>query len=156
MVQIVILDDRETNRKIFSKLAGSIEPGVIVHSFGNPVELLAWLEKNTPDLVVTDFKMPSMDGAEFIGRLRALPHCGEIPVIVITVYAEREFRLRALEAGATDFLSSPVDHQEFVTRARNLLKLRKQQIQLAARAENPALELTDSESSREEALRDTS
>ena len=128
MVQIVILDDRETNRKIFSKLAGSIEPGVAVHSFGNPVELLAWLEHNTPDLVVTDFKMPSMDGAEFIWRLRTLPHCGEIPVIVITVYEEREFRLRALEAGATDFLNSPVDHQEFVTRARNLLKLRKQQI----------------------------
>jgi diguanylate cyclase (GGDEF)-like protein/PAS domain S-box-containing protein len=156
MVQIVILDDRETNRKIFSKLAGSIEPGVTVHSFGNPVELLAWLENSTPDLVVTDFKMPSMDGAEFIWRLRALPHCGEIPVIVITVYEEREFRLRALEAGATDFLNSPVDHQEFVTRARNLLKLRKQQIQLAARAENLAQELKDSERSREEALRDSS
>jgi diguanylate cyclase (GGDEF)-like protein/PAS domain S-box-containing protein len=156
MVQIVILDDRETNRKIFSKLAGSIEPGVTVYSFGNPVELLAWLEHNTPELVVTDFKMPSMDGAEFISRLRALPHCGEIPVIVITVYEEREFRLRALEAGATDFLNSPVDHQEFVTRARNLLKLRKQQIQLAARAENLAQELKDSERSREEALRDSS
>jgi diguanylate cyclase (GGDEF)-like protein/PAS domain S-box-containing protein len=155
-VQIVILDDRETNRKIFSKLAGSIEPGVSVHSFGNPVELIAWLEHNTPDLIVTDFKMPSMDGAEFISRMRALPHCGEIPVIVITVYEEREFRLRALEAGATDFLNSPVDHQEFVTRARNLLKLRKQQIQLAARAENLAQELKDSERSREEALRDSS
>src|SRR6478736_1949275 len=156
MVQIVILDDRETNRKIFSKLAGSIEPGVAVHSFGNPVELLAWLEDNTPDLVVTDFKMPSMDGAEFIWRLRALPHCGEIPVIVITVYEEREFRLRALEAGATDFLSSPVDHHEFQTRARNLLKLRKQQLLLAKRANNLEQKLEYSERSREEALRDSS
>ncbi len=156
MVQIVILDDRETNRKIFSKLAASIESGVTVHSFGDPVELLAWLKHNTPDLIVTDFKMPTMDGAEFICRLRAQPGCGEIPVIVITVYEEREFRLRALEAGATDFLHSPVDHQEFVTRARNLLKLRKQQIQLAARADNLAQELKDSERSREEALRDSS
>ena len=96
MVQIVILDDRETNRKIFSKLAASIEPGVTVHSFGDPVELLAWLKHNTPDLIVTDFKMPTMDGAEFICRLRAQPECGEIPVIVITVYEEREFRLRAM------------------------------------------------------------
>src|ERR1017187_1228799 len=156
MVQIVILDDRETNRKIFSKLAASIEPGVTVRSFGDPPELLAWLEHNTPDLIVTDFKMPSMDGAEFIRRFRAQPNSGEIPVIVITVYEEREFRLRALEAGATDFLNSPVDHQEFVTRARNLLKLRKQQIQLAARADNLARELKDSERSREEALRDSS
>src|SRR5664279_4173229 len=156
MVQIVILDDRETNRKIFSKLAASIEPGVTVRSFGDPPELLAWLEHNTPDLIVTDFKMPSMDGAEFIRRFRAQPNSGEIPVIVITVYEEREFRLRALEAGATDFLNSPVDHQEFVTRARNLLKLRKQQLQLAARADNLARELKDSERSREEALRDSS
>lgn len=156
MVQIVILDDRETNRKIFSKLAASIEPGVTVHGFGNPAELLVWLENNSPDLIVTDFKMPAMDGAEFISKLRALPHCGEIPVIVITVYEEREFRLRALEAGATDFLNSPVDHQEFLTRARNLLKLRKQQILLAARADSLAQELKDSERSREEALRDSS
>ena len=137
MPLIVILDDRATNRKIFSKLAASIESGVTVRSFGDPPELLAWLEHNTPDLIVTDFKMPTMDGAEFIRRFRAQPNSGEIPVIVITIYEEREFRLRALEAGATDFLNSPVDHQEFVTRARNLLKLRKQQIQLASPRRQP-------------------
>ena len=156
MPLIVILDDRATNRKIFSKLAASIESGVMVRSFGDPQELLVWLEHNTPDLIVTDFKMPTMDGAEFIRRFRAQPNSGEIPVIVITIYEEREFRLRALEAGATDFLNSPVDHQEFVTRARNLLKLRKQQIQLASRADSLARELKDSERSREEALRDSS
>ena len=156
MVQVVILDDRETNRKIFSRLAASIESGVSVRSFGDPVKALAWLEHNTPDLIVTDFKMPVMDGAEFIRRFRAQPNSVEIPVIVITVYEEREFRLQALEAGATDFLNSPVDHQEFVTRARNLLKLRRQQIQLASRADILARELKDSERSREAVLRDSS
>ena len=156
MAQIVILDDRATNRKIFSKLAASIESGVTVRSFGDPAEALAWLEHNTPDLIVTDFKMPVMDGAEFTRRFRAQPNGAEIPIIVITVYEEREFRMRALEAGATDFLHSPVDHQEFMTRARNLLKLRKQQILLANRADCLAQELKDSERSREEALRDSS
>jgi len=156
MVQVVILDDRGTNRKIFSRLAASIESGVSVRSFGDPVKALAWLENNTPDLIVTDFKMPVMDGAEFIRRFRAQPNSVEIPVIVITVYEEREFRLQALEAGATDFLNSPVDHQEFVTRARNLLKLRRQQIQLASRADILARELKDSERSREAVLRDSS
>ena len=156
MVQVIILDDRETNRKIFSRLAASIESGVSVRSFGDPVKALAWLEHNTPDLIVTDFKMPVMDGAEFIRRFRAQPNSVEIPVIVITVYEEREFRLQALEAGATDFLNSPVDHQEFVTRARNLLKLRRQQIQLASRADILARELKDSERSREAVLRDSS
>ena len=88
------------------------------------------MRDNTPDLVVTDYKMPQMDGGEFIRRFRELPGAAEVPVIVITIYEERSFRLRALEAGATDFLQSPVDHNEFVTRARNLLKLRKQQLLL--------------------------
>src|SRR5437764_1607692 len=156
MSLIVILDDRATNRQIFSRLAASIEDGVTVRAFADPQDALVWLETNTPDLVVTDFKMPNMDGAEFTRRFRAQPNLSEVPVIVITVYEEREFRLRALEAGATDFLSSPVDHHEFRTRARNLLKLRKQQLLLARRANNLEEKLQHSERSREEALRDSS
>jgi len=156
MSLIVILDDRATNRQIFSRLAASIEDGVTVRAFADPQAALVWLETNTPDLVVTDFKMPHMDGAEFTRRFRAQPNLSEVPVIVITVYEEREFRLRALEAGATDFLSSPVDHHEFQTRARNLLKLRKQQLLLAKRANNLEQKLEYSERSREEALRDSS
>jgi diguanylate cyclase (GGDEF)-like protein/PAS domain S-box-containing protein len=156
MSLIVILDDRATNRQIFSRLAASIEDGVTVRAFADPLAALVWLETNTPDLVVTDFKMPNLDGAEFTRRFRAQPNLSEVPVIVITVYEEREFRLRALEAGATDFLSSPVDHHEFQTRARNLLKLRKQQLLLARRANNLEQKLEYSERSREEALRDSS
>ena len=83
------------------------------------------------------------------GASASCPAAAEVPVIVITIYEERSFRLRALEAGATDFLQSPVDHHEFVTRARNLLKLRKQQLLLERKLEH-------SERSREEALRDSS
>ena len=97
MSVIVILDDRATNRKIFGKLAASIETDAEVHSFGDPAEALEWLETHTPDLVVTDYKMPSMNGAEFIRRFRERPKLTEIPVIVITVYEEREFRLKALQ-----------------------------------------------------------
>jgi diguanylate cyclase (GGDEF)-like protein/PAS domain S-box-containing protein len=156
MALVVIVDDSATNRRIFEKLTGSIEKGIAVRSFGSPNDALGWMADNTPDLVVTDFKMPGMDGAEFIRRIRAVRDLNEIPVIVITVYEERDFRLRALEAGATDFLQSPVDHQEFVTRARNLLKLRNQQRLLATRAVNLAHELEESQRSREEELRDSS
>jgi diguanylate cyclase (GGDEF)-like protein/PAS domain S-box-containing protein len=149
MPLIVILDDQVTNQTIFSKLAASIDEGVVVRAFGEPQAALDWVRDNTPDLVVTDFKMPQMDGAEFIRRFRELPGAAEIPVIVLTIYEERSFRLQALEAGATDFLQSPVDHHEFVTRARNLLKLRKQQLLLEQKLER-------SERSREEALRDSS
>ena len=156
MSLIVIIDDRNTNRNILTKLAASIEPGVRVESFGDPAEALVWLENNKPDLVITDYKMPNMDGAEFIRRFRELPGAEDIPVIVITVYEERTYRLRALESGATDFLHSPVDHHEFITRARNLLKLRQHQLLLAARATTLEEELAKSERSRESEVRDSS
>lgn len=155
MALVVILDDRITNRNIFAKLAASIEPEVTVETFGSPGEALKWLASNTPDLVVTDFKMPDMDGAEFTRRFRTLDGCSDVPVVVLTVYEERSFRLSALEAGATDFLQSPVDHHEFLTRARNLLKMRRQQKLIASRALTLERELRTSERSREEALRDS-
>jgi diguanylate cyclase (GGDEF)-like protein/PAS domain S-box-containing protein len=154
MALIVIVDDRATNRNIFSRLAASLEEGVDVAAFGDPEEAIEWLFHNPPDLVITDYKMPKLDGAEFTRRFRAQPAGADVPVIVITVYEDRSFRLRALEAGATDFLQSPVDHQEFLTRARNLLKLSKHQRLIKSRALTLERELEDSERSRLELLRD--
>ena len=94
-----------------------------------------------PDLIITDFNMPDMDGASFVRALRSRPVLVDVPVIVITVYQDREFCYRALEAGATDFLLSPVDHLEFRARARNLLTLRRQQLLLAERAADLEREL---------------
>ncbi len=156
MSLIVIIDDSATNRNIFGMLAQSLAPDVKVKTFGDPAEALIWLEVNTPYLIITDYKMPQMDAAEFIRRFRALQSSDNIPVIVITVYEERSFRLQALEAGATDFLTSPVDHHEFITRARNLLDLRRHQLLLARRADTLERELQDSERSRALALRDSS
>lgn len=155
MPLIVIVDDRVSNRNIFARLAVSIEPGITVRAFPEPASALEWLAHNPPDLVITDFKMPEMDGAEFIRHFRRLPSCAEVPVIVITVYEERSYRLCALEAGATDFLHSPVDHHEFVTRARNLLKLHKHQQLLASRAHDLQIELEHSEKSRQTQLRNS-
>ena len=155
MSQIVIVEDQITNHKIYARLATTIEAGVQVKPFGNPVEALDWLRLNPPDLVITDYKMPQMDGAEFIRNFRAIAGCEEIPVIVITIHEDRSFRLRALESGATDFLRSPVDHHEFVTRARNLLKLQKHQQLLASRATNLERELEIAERSRQRLVRDS-
>jgi response regulator RpfG family c-di-GMP phosphodiesterase len=78
--------------------------------------------------------MPNLDGAEFVESMRRLPTCVDVPVIVVTAYEDKGFRYNALNAGATDFLLSPVDHEEFRARARNLLTLRYQQSLLKRRA----------------------
>ena len=134
MPTIVIIDDRVTNRDILAKLAGSLEEQTVVRTFSDPLVALDWLDDNIPDLVITDFKMPTLDGAEFTRRLRNKPLCADVPVIVVTVYEDRDFRYKALEAGATDFLLSPLDHYEFRTRASNLLTLRRQQQIIKKRA----------------------
>jgi diguanylate cyclase (GGDEF)-like protein/PAS domain S-box-containing protein len=155
MPLIVILDDRATNRNIYTRLAATLEEGVTVAAFADPQMALKWLAEHPADLVITDYKMPKLDGAEFTRRFREQPTGADTPVIVITVYEDRSLRLRALEAGATDFLQSPVDHQEFLTRARNLLKLSKQQQLIKARAVTLERELQDSERSRQELLRES-
>jgi len=131
---VAILDDRITNLKILERLATSLGDDVIVKTFESPLAALASARENEPDIVITDFKMPEIDGAEFIRRFRALENCGDVPVMVITAYEDRDLRYRALEAGATDYLLSPVDHHEFRARSRNLLMLRRQQLMLKERA----------------------
>jgi len=123
MPNIVIVDDRSINRRIYAKLARSIGPDIEVRDFGHPADALEWLTLNRADLVITDHDMPQIDGDEFISRFRALPRAAQVPVMMITVNDQRLLRLRALESGANDFLPSPFDHCEFVMRARNLLKL---------------------------------
>jgi diguanylate cyclase (GGDEF)-like protein/PAS domain S-box-containing protein len=153
MAVILILDDKSTNRNIYARLAQTIEESAVVHAFASPNEALEWLSGNCPDLIVTDFRMPGMDGAEFTKHVRSSVNGVDVPIIVITAYDDRAFRLRALEAGATDFLRSPVDHYEFITRARNLLKMQRQQQHIKGRAQALEQQLRISERSQEELVR---
>jgi diguanylate cyclase (GGDEF)-like protein/PAS domain S-box-containing protein len=153
MSTIVIVDDQSINRSIYAKMAEAVGHDVRVETFADPRKALCAMRERTPDLIVTDYRMPGMNGASFIRRVRSEPALADIPTIVITVYAEKSYRMRALDAGATDFLLSPVDHREFVTRARNLLKLRKQQALLAARAKTLEQKLECSERSLVQTIR---
>jgi CheY-like chemotaxis protein len=84
MTSVLIVDDQATNRLLLSKLASSIAHDVQVAAFEDPVGALAECDRIAPDLIITDYKMPSMSGAEFIGRLRAIGPCHDIPVMVLT------------------------------------------------------------------------
>ncbi len=68
--------------------------------------------------------MPNLNGAELIRRFRAVAGCGDVPAVVVTAYEDVQFRTLALEAGANDFLLSPIDHGEFCTQSRKLLSMR--------------------------------
>jgi diguanylate cyclase (GGDEF)-like protein/PAS domain S-box-containing protein len=155
MPHVLILDDRVTNQRILARLAESVASDISVATYGDPRVALAWLESHDADLIITDFKMPHLDGAEVTRRLRAMPRTADVPIVVVTVYDDRQLRLLALEAGATDFVLAPVDHVEFRTRVRNLLMLRRHQMEAKRQAEQLRVELETSERLRTDLMRES-
>jgi CheY-like chemotaxis protein len=124
MSSVVIVDDQGVNRKVLTSLASTLELDVEVKAFGDPWQALSYIREHTPDLLITDYQMPAMNGAELIRHFRRVPNCHDVPAMVVTAYEDMAYRATALDAGANDFILSPLDHQEFRQQSRKLLALR--------------------------------
>lgn len=124
---VLILDDQSTGRKILEEIIHTLDEKIQIASFSDPNEALQQIRHLSPDLILTDYRMPQMNGVEFIKRVREIGGCNEIPIVMITVVGERSVRYEALNAGATDFLTRPLDQYECRSRCRNLLTMRQQQ-----------------------------
>ena len=133
--EIMVVDDQPTSRVILETILRSIGDNVRVTGYDDPLAALQALESGRlPDLIVADYRMPGIDGIAFTRRLRRTPSCNDIPLVIVTVVEQRSVMYEALEAGATDFLTKPVDHYECKVRCRNLLTLRRQQLIIRHRA----------------------
>lgn len=155
MSTIVVLDDLRTSRSILTQLAFTVEKDVKVEAFARPDDALDWVREHTPDLVVTDYEMPGMDGTEFIRRFRSIASCQDVPIIVVTVHEDPEFRHKALHVGATDFLLSPVNHDEFRARSQNLLSLRAHHQSAKSRADGLEKAMASKDRQYRNALRES-
>jgi putative two-component system response regulator len=133
-MNVLIVDDNQTNLLMFKTLVSRFDD-CRPHTFAVPTEALAWCGANVVDLVLLDYMMPEMDGITFLEHFRNLPGMREVPVVVVTADHEKEVRHRALEAGANDFLTKPIDKTEFMARMKNTLALRRSERALANRAE---------------------
>jgi PAS domain S-box-containing protein len=141
---ILIVDDQESNVSLLEQLLG--EAGyTCVASTMNPQEVCALHRKNHYDLILLDLQMPGMDGFQVIEALKTNDADAYLPVLVIT--AQPGHKLRALQAGAKDFISKPFDLVEVKTRIHNMLEVRL----LYKKLENynKALELTVQERTAE-------
>ena len=128
--RIVIVDDRSTNLRIYAQYVDMMGPGFSAKCFHSAMDALTWLETEPADLLVVDYRMPDMNGAEFIRKIRSRTVGAHIPAIMITARQDRECRIIALDAGATDFLQSPVTHMEFRDRALLLINQHYRQREL--------------------------
>ena len=118
---ILIVDDQESNIALLDQLLS--EAGYTrVSSTMNPVEVCALHRKNHYDLILLDLQMPDMDGFAVMEGLKTNETDSYLPVIVLT--AQPGHKMRALQAGAKDFISKPFDLLEVKTRIRNMLEVR--------------------------------
>ncbi|MEW6267331.1 MAG: sigma-54 dependent transcriptional regulator [Thermodesulfobacteriota bacterium] len=104
--RILIVDDKENIRAVLSAILE--DEGYDVHTAGNAGEGLEKITALLPDVVVSDIKMPGMDGISFQKKIRDID--ADIPVILITAYGSIESAVAAIKQGAYDYLTKPVDH----------------------------------------------
>lgn len=105
-----------------------------IDAYLRPVEALQRSEATQYDLVLVDHVMPEMDGVQFTSALRARAAYRLVPIIMVTSDMDRNTRIEAIRAGATDFVNKPFDPTELQARVANLLTLRAAQVELADRA----------------------
>jgi len=118
---ILVVDDQEANVQLLVRMLGNAGY-VSVTSTRDPATVCELYLKNRYDLILLDLQMPGMDGFQVLEGLHAIETESYVPVLVIT--AQPGHKLRALEAGAKDFISKPFDLVEVTTRIHNLLEVR--------------------------------
>jgi serine phosphatase RsbU (regulator of sigma subunit) len=134
---ILIVDDLTVNVRLLEGML-RVAGYTCVESTTDPREVCELHRRNRYGLILLDLQMPGMDGFQVMEGLKEIEEDGYLPVLVIT--AQPEHKLRALEAGAKDFVSKPFDLAELRARVHNILEVRL--LHLAAKNHSRVLEET--------------
>ncbi len=119
--KVLIVDDLAANVLLLERMLTGAGYEAVTSTL-DPRAVHALHEKNRYDLIVLDLQMPGMDGFQVMEGLKDIEQDGYLPVLVIT--AQPDHKLRALQAGAKDFISKPFDVPEVLTRVHNMLEVR--------------------------------
>ncbi|MBO5738637.1 response regulator [bacterium] len=115
--KIVVVDDEKMVTSAFATLL-KVEGFNDVHFFNNPEEALTFLKENTPDLIISDFIMPEMNGLEFLSEVKKLHP--EVSRILLTGYADKENAIRAInEVGLYRYIEKPWDNDDLIINIKN-------------------------------------
>ena len=126
---ILIVDDTPANLGVLVETLGAAGYQLMVAEDGE--EALAQTAQTQPDLILLDVMMPGLDGFETCRRLKERPETRDIPVLFMTALTETTDKVRAFAAGAVDYLTKPIEHEEALARIRTHLTLRRLQREVA-------------------------
>jgi two-component system alkaline phosphatase synthesis response regulator PhoP len=126
---VLVVDDNEQNRELL--MAYLEDLGCRVEVAADGVAAIEAIDAACPDLILLDVMMPRLSGFQVCERIKADPATKHVPVIVVTALNEVGDVERAVDAGADDFLTKPVNRLELVVRARSLLRVGRLQRRLA-------------------------
>ncbi|HEV8579834.1 MAG TPA: HD domain-containing phosphohydrolase [Thermoanaerobaculia bacterium] len=122
--RILVVDDVDQNRMLLEGMVESL--GYEVETASDGMEALAKLPLDV-DLILLDVMMPGIDGYEVAQRVRANAAFADLPIIMVTALDSREDRVRAVQAGASDFIAKPVEKTELLVRLASQLRLKEAQ-----------------------------
>jgi len=125
--RILVVDDQPANVLLLERMLGDAGYRSVTSTL-DPRAVRALHEKEHYDLILLDLQMPGMDGFQVMDGLKEIETGGYLPVLVIT--AQPDHKLRALKAGAKDFISKPFDVGEVLTRVHNMLEVRLLHVEL--------------------------
>jgi len=118
--RIFVVDDEPANLKLLDKmLRGQGYESLVL--LEDPREVISNYHATRPDLILLDINMPHLDGYQVMEQLKALNDPLLPPIVILTAQNTKEYLLRALSAGARDFITKPFDRNELLMRVRNLL-----------------------------------
>jgi putative two-component system response regulator len=122
-IKILVVDDEPRNTKLLEAILS--REGYRVECAGNGQDALRAVVELRPDLVLLDVMMPDTDGFQVAAQIKSNSDTRNIPIIMVTSLDDRASKLRALDSGAEEFLTKPVDRAELIVRTRNLLRLKE-------------------------------
>lgn len=127
-VSILIVDDHEQNLELLEAYLEDL--GCELRPARDGMEALEAVAVKAPDVILLDVMMPRMSGFQVCAKLKQDPATKDIPIVMVTALNEVSDVERAIECGADDFLSKPVNKLELLTRVKSLVRISKMQVEL--------------------------
>ncbi len=133
-IRILVVDDATFIRDMIKKQLRDKIPGVEILDAPDGNRALAQLKNQSVDLILSDWEMPNMTGAELLTAVRAMPNAGAVPFIMISSRGDRSHIVKAIQLGVSDYLSKPFSAEELLKKVFKQLKLAGKAPEASARS----------------------